>query len=150
MGLAFLADDERIERPPFGCRGVQHRDRDGIGAQREPADGVRLDVVLPQQVEHHSADERGRPVVEGDPAQVDVVVGLAPAGERDRAVDDGQLGDQHEQSLALGRGRGLARVRHGWRCYRRRRGRLPLSARTRGWVRLSSPRQRLCSAGSAR
>ena len=45
-------------------------------------------------------DERRPEVVQGDPAQVDVVVGHTARGQRDRAVHHGQVLDEGEQLLA--------------------------------------------------
>ena len=53
------------------------------------------------QVEDDVADERGRAVVEGDPAQIEVVVGLAARGEGDPTADDGEFVDEVEQLLGF-------------------------------------------------
>ena len=65
---------------------------DRVGAQGESTHRVECPVrrQLPQQ----DSDQRRRLVVQGGPAQVHVVVGLAPRGQRDPAVNHGQPADQ--------------------------------------------------------
>ena len=96
--LALLADDERVQPAAARGGGVQHRGRDRVGAEREPADRVEVEVV--GQVEHDLADQRRRRGVEGDAAQVDVVVGLPPRGQHDLAVHDRLVRDLGQQVVA--------------------------------------------------
>ena len=80
---------------------VHHRRRHRIGAQRQPAGRLELPVggELPQQ----DADQRAGLVVQGGPAQIDVVVGF-PAGRQGHlAVHDGQLIHQFRQPGLGGR-----------------------------------------------
>ena len=109
-----------------GGAGVQHRGRDRVGAQGQPADGVEVEVG--DQVAHDPADERAGLAVEGDAAQVDVVVGLLAGGQGHPAVHD-RLGrtisSRRARSAAMsvtrlpyavasGRGQRFGR-RYGWR-----------------------------------
>src|SRR5690606_12125250 len=64
------------------------------------ADGVEVEVG--DHVEHDATDERRGLTVEGDAAQVDVVVGLRAGGEGDPSVDDGLVLDDLEQAGAVG------------------------------------------------
>ncbi len=107
--LALLADHERVQRPAPGGGRVQHRRRDRVGAQGQPAHGVVLPVG--GRVEHHLAHERGGDGVQGDPAQVHVVVGLPPAGQGDPAVHDGLVGDLGQQLVAWRSRPGSVRAR---------------------------------------
>ena len=105
--LGLLAHDERVEVLPARRGGVQQGGRDGVGAERQPADGVDLRGAQPdllEQVEHQVPDQRGGAVVQRDAAQVDVVVGLAARRERDLPVHDGEVLDELEQLLAGRRG----------------------------------------------
>ncbi len=64
-------------------RAVHDRGADRVGAHRQPAD--RVDALERpfglEEVEEDVADERRRAMVERDPAQVEVVVGLAAGGQ---------------------------------------------------------------------
>ena len=77
----------RPARGPGRRRRAASRSRPGRRPSVSPPDGVVLPVG--GQLEHHPADQRRGRRVEGDPAQVDVVVGLLAGGQRDPAVHDG-------------------------------------------------------------
>ncbi len=98
MGLLRLADDEGVQALTTRRGGVQHRGRDRVGAQGQTADAV--EVELGREVEHDLADQRGRLAVEGDPAEVDVVVGLTTGGEDHLAVHDGLVLDLLQKRIA--------------------------------------------------
>ena len=84
---------------------MHHCGRHGVGPERQAAD--RGEVPVRRQLAHEHADQRAGLVVQGRPAQVDVVIGLPAGRERDPTVHDGQLA--HELGQALGR----RRVRSG-------------------------------------
>ena len=123
---------------PLGRGRVQHGVGHRIRAQGQPADRR----VLPVRGEHpqQPSDQRRGPVLEGDPAQVHVVVGLGAGGQRDPLVHHAELADQRGQLLAL-----------------RVRGRSPPSSLDRGGdppdqrARHAGPPRRRspCTAGSA-
>ena len=94
-------------RPRRG-RGVQHRGRHRVGAERQAPDGVVLEVV--REVEHDLTDQRGGDAVEGHPPQVDVVVRLPSRGQHDPAVHDGLAGDLGQQVLARSHARERTRA----------------------------------------
>ena len=102
MRLRLLADDECVELATTRGGDVQHGRGDWVGAERHAADGVEVEVG--SEVEHHCADKGRRGCVEGDAAQVDVVVGLAAGTQDDLAVHDGLGGDFGEQRIAIGHG----------------------------------------------
>ena len=101
--LARLADDAGVEIPLAVGGRVQHRRRDRVGAEGQPADDVVAQVA--GQLPHHAPDQRGALVVQRQPAHVDVPVGLPPRGERDLPVHHGELDDELAQPVAVGRGR---------------------------------------------
>ena len=105
VGLLRLAHHERVELAPLGGRGVQHGEGDRVRPEGQPAHGVVLPV--PGEVEHDPADQGSGLRVEGDPAQVDVVVGLLAGGEGDPAVHDGLVLDLVEECVAVAHGRRL-------------------------------------------
>ncbi|MCO5569142.1 hypothetical protein L7F22_022850 [Adiantum nelumboides] len=91
----------RTRRPVgvrLGRRRVQHRRRDRVGAERQPAD--RPVGPVRGELAQQPSDQRGRLVLQRDAAQVDVVVGLRAGGERDPLVDDGDLPDQRGEAGA--------------------------------------------------
>ena len=98
--LARLADDARVEEALAVGGGVQHRRRHRVGAEGEPADDVVAQIA--GQLAHHPTDQRRALVVQRQPAHVDVPVGLAPGGQRDPPVHDGELDDQLAQPLPVG------------------------------------------------
>ena len=102
--LAFLADDECVELAAAGGSGVQHRGRDRVGAEGEPADGIEGEVV--GEVEHHRADKWRGHGVECDAAQVDVVVGLAPELNVTLPCTTALAGDLVQQCVAVAHGAG--------------------------------------------
>ena len=81
--LPCLADDEGVEPLTRRGGGMQHRRGNRVGAEGQAAD--RVEVPVGNQGTHHPADDRCRGAVQGDPAQVDVVVGGSPRGQRDLA-----------------------------------------------------------------
>src|SRR4051794_25814961 len=100
--LPLLADDAGVQVPLAVGGRVQHRRRDWVRAQSQPADDVVAQVA--GQLAHDSADQRGALVVQREPAHVDVPVGLPPRGERDLPAHDGQLDDELEQPVTVGQG----------------------------------------------
>ena len=68
------------------------------------ADGVVAQVA--GELAHHPADQRGRLVVEGHPAQVDVPVRLLAGGQRDLPAHHGEVDDELAQPVAVGMGGG--------------------------------------------
>jgi len=70
---------------------VHHRGGHRIGTEGEATNGLVLPVSC--DLAHDPTDERCSYAVEGDPPQVDVVVGLAAAGQNDLAAYDGLLDD---------------------------------------------------------
>ncbi len=81
-------------------RGVQDRVGHRVRAQGEAADGL----VVPVGGEHpqEPADQGRRLVLQRDPPQVDVVVGLGARGQRDPLVHHGELPDQGGEPLPRG------------------------------------------------
>ena len=73
--------------------------RDRIRAERQPARGVVRPVG--GQLAQHSPDERRGQAVQGNPPQVDVVVGLLAGRQDDLAVHHGQVLDQLQQLVAV-------------------------------------------------
>src|SRR3954452_10020864 len=100
--LPLLADDAGVQVPLAVGGRVQHRRRDRVRAQSQPADDVVAHVA--RQLAHDPADQRGALVVQREPAHVDVPVGLPPRGERDLPAHDGQLDDELEQPVTVGQG----------------------------------------------
>src|SRR3954464_13818203 len=98
----LLADDAGAQVPLAVGGRVQHRRRDRVRAQSQPADDVVAQVA--GQLAHDPADQRGALVVQREPAHVDVPVGLPPRGERDLPAHDGQLDDELEQPVTVGQG----------------------------------------------
>lgn len=90
MSLAGLPDDERVERASPGSGRMQHRRRNRIGAERQPADCFVLQAC--SQFEHDLANQRSCNAVQRYPAKVDVVVRLQAGRQHDPALDYG-LGD---------------------------------------------------------
>src|SRR3954471_3014207 len=102
MRLPLLADDAGVQVPLAVGGRVQHRRRDRVRAQSQPADDVVAQVA--GQLAHDPADQRGALVVQREPAHVDVPVGLPPRGQRDLPAHDGQLDDELEQPVTVGQG----------------------------------------------
>src|SRR5690606_41811665 len=67
-------------------RRVHDRVGDRVGTEGEATDGD--DVEVGDEVEHDPTDRRSGAVVEGQPAHVDVVRRLLPAGEGELPVED--------------------------------------------------------------
>ena len=80
--------------------GDGHRGDDGIGAEGEAADGVRIEMMLVQQIEDGDAGEASAFGVERGGAAVDVVVAASAGGELEVAELEGLAGEQGEQLLA--------------------------------------------------
>ena len=99
MALGGLADHEGVQSFAVGCRGVQHRDSDRVGAEGQSASG--LECPVGGEVAHDASDEGGRDAVQGHPAQVDVVVGFLTGRQRDPSVDDGQVLDLLDELCLL-------------------------------------------------
>jgi len=89
---------------------VQHRRRDGVSAEGEPAHGIEVEVF--GQLVHDQAHQGRGLAIQGDPSQVDVVVGFAPRGQGDLATHDGLGLDQLEQAGTRREYRGVAGVAH--------------------------------------
>ena len=98
MGLAGLAHHEGIQPAAGRSGGVQHRGGHRVRPEGEPAHGVEVEVL--GQLVHHLADQGRGLAIEGDPAQVNVVVRLAAGGEGDPSVHDGLGLDELEQAVA--------------------------------------------------
>ena len=97
----LLAHHEGVERGVGAGGLVHHRVRDRVGAEGEAAD--RDDAVdLADQVQHDAPDRRRRAVVERELSHIDVVGGLLAAGQREVAVEDGLVGDEADEGLAVG------------------------------------------------
>jgi hypothetical protein len=97
--LLGLPDDERVQLAPLRRGRVQHRQRDRVGTQRQAADGVVLQVS--GQLEQLRPDQRRRLGVQGDPAQVDVVVGFLARRQRHLPVHDGLGLHLVQQGIAI-------------------------------------------------
>ncbi len=80
---------------------MHDRRRDGIGAQGESADTGVVPVV--GQLAHQPADQGARPVMQGGPAQVDVIVGFLARRQGHLAVHHRDIADQSRQLITLGR-----------------------------------------------
>src|SRR3954449_10387336 len=100
--LPLLANDAGVQVSLAVGGRVQHRRRDRVRAQSQPADDVVAQVA--GQLAHDPADQRGALVVQREPAHVDVPVGLPPRGQRDLPAHDGQLDDELEQPVTVGQG----------------------------------------------
>src|SRR5699024_10835994 len=91
----FLAHHKGVDR---SARGVQDRRGGGVRAEGQSTD--RVVVPVGRELAEQSSDERGRLVVQGGTAQVDVVVGFTPGRQGDASVDDGEVGDEVGESAA--------------------------------------------------
>ncbi len=108
MLLLALAHHEGVQAATASRGRVQHGRRHRVGAQGQPAHGVVVQVR--GEVEHDPPDQRCGLGVEGDPAQVDVVVSLTARGQHDPAAHH-RLGEhlRQQQTAVVGRP-GVARA----------------------------------------
>ena len=95
--LLALAHDEGVEHLAAARRIVEHRGGDRIRPERQSPDSRVLPVR--RELAHDGTHERCSNRVEGDAAQVDVVVGLATTGQDDPPPDDGLLDDLVPQGI---------------------------------------------------
>src|ERR1700733_14865022 len=114
MRLLCLADEKAVDQSAFaGIRvalraGDGDRRDDGIGAQGKAADGMRIEVMLTQQIEDGDAGKASALGVQRGGAAVDVVIAAAAGRELEVAELEGLAREKGEELLAVSGG-----SRHG-------------------------------------
>jgi hypothetical protein len=76
--------------------GDSYSGNNGIGAEGEAADSVRIEVVLVQEIKYGETGETAAFRVQRGGAAVDVVVAAAAGGELEVAELEGLAGEQGE------------------------------------------------------
>src|SRR3954449_10521234 len=100
--LPLLANDAGVQVSLAVGGRVQHRRRDRVRAQSQPADDVVAQVA--GQLAHDPADQRGALVVQREPAYVGVPAGRPRGGQCVLPAHAGQLDDELEQPVTVGQG----------------------------------------------
>ena len=91
MLLLGLANNEGIKSLSIFSSGMQHGSGHWISPEGQSSNGIEGPVR--RELAHHISYERGGNRVEGDPSQIDVVVGLPATGQDHFAVDYGLVDD---------------------------------------------------------
>jgi len=99
VGRVMLETVRGLEFDAVGGRRVQHRRGDRVGAESQTAD--RVEVQVTDQIQHDPADQRGSPVVQGHPAQIDVRVRLTTGGEHYPAAHNSEINNEFAQVVAV-------------------------------------------------
>lgn len=101
VGLLLLADYEHVDLAVSLAAGVHDGGSHWVGAHREATDVGELDALFVEQVQEDAAHQDGGLVVQGDAAEVNVVVGLIARGQNDLAVDNGEFFNEFKQAGAV-------------------------------------------------
>ena len=95
-----LTHHKRIDSAVLIARRAHNCGTNRVGAHRQTTGGLKFDAVTIEQIEHHLTDQTRRFVMQGDTAQVDVVVGFFPGGKSHFTAHHGKLGDELAQTFA--------------------------------------------------
>lgn len=108
VGFFCFPDEEAVDERRAGMAervvgaGSGHIGDDGVRAHGEPADGLRADLVLVEEIEDGEAGEASTLGMEGGGAAVYVVIAGSAGGELKVAETKGVGRDEFEERLAVG------------------------------------------------